>query len=79
VPAPPFVPGACVTVCGAELVFGLGFWGESLPVAGTAGDSGLAGGGGADKKTTLNFAQWVWPLGQVALGVCGGVPQTRGP
>lgn len=29
--------------------------------------------GAAVRKTTLNFAQWVWPLGPVReVGECGG-------
>lgn len=69
----------CNCVYGSELIFGLGFWGVSLPVVGGdwAGDSGLTGGRG-DK--TLNFAQWVWSLGLVGAGgwVVSVAPPTRG-
>ncbi|MEJ1285461.1 immunoglobulin superfamily DCC subclass member 4 [Cricetulus griseus] len=55
--------GCDVELDGAELIFGPGFWGVSLLVVGAA-----------VRKTTLNFAQWVWPLGPTrAVGECGGV------
>lgn len=60
----------CNCVYGAVLIFGLGFWGVSLPLLGVggnrAGDSGLTGDSG-DK--VLNFVQWVWSRRLVGAGV----------
>lgn len=55
--------GCVCKLDGTELIFGLGFWGVSLLLVGAA-----------VRKTTLNFAQWVWPLGPAReVGDCRGV------
>ena len=66
----------CDCVHGTELIFGLGFWGVSLPLVGgtRVGDSGLTGES-CDK--ILNFVQWVWSLrlGGGGAGACGLPPK----